>query len=265
MKRHESVTDSPVEDAIVQIESLCKSFDGTEILRGVSLQIEQGDLVSIIGPSGCGKSTFLRCINFLEIPDSGRISVDGIALERSGANERWTTAMEERAHALREQVGMVFQGFHLFAHRTVAENVMMAPMIVKGLKKAAARDLAMHQLSRVGLAKFANRYPGTLSGGQQQRAAIARALAMSPKVMLYDEPTSALDPELVDEVLQVMRDLDADGMTQLIVTHEMRFARDASDYIVFMEGGEIVEVSDEDEIFENPRDPRTRRFLKRFS
>jgi polar amino acid transport system ATP-binding protein len=250
---------------ILAARDVVKSYGEATILKGISLDIAEGDLVSIIGPSGCGKSTLLRCLNFLEIPDSGTITVDGIAITRSHAAEPWNRATHVRARALRAQVGMVFQSFNLFPHRTVLDNIMLAPMVVKGEPRKTAQDRAEELLRKVHLSQFADRYPSQLSGGQQQRAAIARALAMTPKVMLYDEPTSALDPTLVDEVLQVMRDLDTDGMTQIVVTHEMRFARDASDYIVFMDAGEIVEISDDDEIFDNPKDPRTRQFLRRFA
>lgn len=249
---------------LVSIQNLFKSYDETPILKGVSLNVEEGDLVSIIGPSGCGKSTFLRCMNCLEILNSGGIHIAGINLDRKSEEEPLDKQFQEKAHALRQKVGMVFQNFNLFPHRTILENTMLAPLVVKGMGKEEARESGIKFLAKVGLADFKDRYPAQLSGGQQQRAGIARALAMNPKVMLYDEPTSALDPELVDEVLQVMRDLDKEGMTQIVVTHEMRFAKDASDYIVFMEGGHIVEVSDEDEIFEHPKDERTARFLRRF-
>jgi polar amino acid transport system ATP-binding protein len=250
---------------ILAARDVVKSYGEGTVLKGISLDIAEGDLVSIIGPSGCGKSTLLRCLNFLEIPDSGSITVDGVAINRKDASEPWDRAAANRARTLRAQVGMVFQSFNLFPHRTVLDNVMLAPMVVKGESRKTAQDRAEGLLRKVHLAEFAHRYPAQLSGGQQQRAAIARALAMAPKVMLYDEPTSSLDPALVDEVLQVMRDLDTEGMTQIVVTHEMRFARDASDYIVFMDAGEIVEISDEDEIFDNPKDPRTRQFLRRFA
>jgi polar amino acid transport system ATP-binding protein len=249
---------------ILTAKDIVKSFDESVILKGITLEIAEGDLVCLIGPSGCGKSTFLRCLNFLEIPDSGTVTAHGITINRTGVNQPWDSAHAAQARALRAQVGMVFQSFNLFPHRTLLENVMLAPMVVKGESRGSAEERARELLRKVRLGDFAQRYPAQLSGGQQQRGGIARALAMAPKVMLYDEPTSALDPELVDEVLQVMRDLDKEGMTQIVVTHEMRFARDASDYIVFMQGGEIVEISDEDEMFTNPKDPRTRQFLRRF-
>ncbi|NVN11449.1 MULTISPECIES: amino acid ABC transporter ATP-binding protein [Nguyenibacter] len=245
---------------VVQADQVRKIFDGHPILRGISLTVARGELVSIIGPSGCGKSTFLRCLNFLEVPDSGTVSMAGVTIARAGG--RWSRADEESAHRLRAHVGMVFQSFNLFPHRTVLDNVMMAPIRVKRLGVAEARQDALALLEKVGLSAIAARYPDTLSGGQQQRAAIARALAMRPDVMLYDEPTSALDPELAEEVLSVMRTLDAEGMTQIVVTHDMRFARAASDRVVFMEGGEIVEMDDPDTLFVAPQDMRTRRFLR---
>lgn len=247
---------------IIAIQGLHKSFEDIEVLHGVDLEVHEGDLVSLIGPSGCGKSTLLRCINCLEILDSGRIRVGDIELERAHKEAPLTPKFEHHAHDLRNQVGMVFQAFNLFPHKTILENVMLAPRVVKSKKYEEAEERAYQMLKKVGLSAFSGRYPPSLSGGQQQRAAIARALAMAPKVMLYDEPTSSLDPELVQEVLQVMRDLDAEGMTQVVVTHEMKFARDASDYIVYMEGGYIVEIADEDEIFLHPKDERTRRFLR---
>jgi polar amino acid transport system ATP-binding protein len=249
--------------SILSIQDLHKSFDQTPILKGVSFSIEEGDLVSVIGPSGCGKSTMLRCINGLETLDSGVISAAGACISRMPGT-KLNGDFEKNAHILRQRVGMVFQQFNLFPHRTLLQNTMMAPVIVRGIPREDAEKTGRALLEKVGLGAHVDRYPANLSGGQQQRAAIARALAMQPKVMLYDEPTSALDPELVDEVLHVMKALDAEGMTQIVVTHEMRFARDASDYIIYMEGGHIVEISDEDEIFENPKDERTRRFLRRF-
>jgi len=253
---------APPAAPLISVEHLCKSYDGPPVLKDINLSIEEGGLVSVIGPSGCGKSTLLRCLNCLEILDSGRITVAGETLERANRHDRPDHAFHRRAHALRAGVGMVFQSLNLFPHKTVKENIMLAPMIVKKEPRDTAEANALRLLEKVGLLKHKDRYPCHLSGGQQQRAAIARALAMNPKVMLYDEPTSALDPELVDEVLEVMRGLDRDGMTQVIVTHEMRFARNASDYIIYMEHGEIVEVSDGDEIFMAPKDERTRRFLR---
>jgi len=251
------------ETPIISVQNLHKSFGEHEILKGISLDVFEGELISLIGPSGCGKSTLLRCLNCLEELDSGKFTIGGITLEKKSKHEE-DEDFHEQAHLLRQNVGMVFQSFNLFPHKTVLENITMAPLVVKKQPREEAVENAHRLLKKVGLENFAHRFPAQLSGGQKQRAAIARSLAMNPKVMLYDEPTSALDPELVDEVLQVMRELDADGMTQLVVTHEMRFAKDASDYIVYMEQGQIIEISDEDEIFVNPKDERTRRFLKKF-
>lgn len=248
---------------IVRVQGLKKYFEDTEILKGISFTVREGDLVSIIGPSGCGKSTLLRCLNCLEVLDEGEIEVAGIRICR-GEDEPVPKDFGHLAHELRQRVGMVFQQFNLFPHMTILENVMLAPRVVLKLSEEEAQERARELLRKVGLEERMEHYPSQLSGGQQQRAAIARALAMKPCLMLYDEPTSALDPELVEEVLQVMRNLDAEGMTQIIVTHEMKFARDASDYIIFMDGGQIVEISDEDEIFLNPKDERTRRFLSRW-
>ena len=250
-------------DIVLQATGVCKSYNGIPAVTDASFSVEAGDLLGIIGPSGCGKSTLLRCLNFLAIPERGTVSVAGRTVSRDGG--AWNHASETAAHALRAELGMVFQGFHLFAHRTVIDNVMLAPMVVKRLPRDQARAEAEVVLAKVGLAAFAERMPATLSGGQQQRAAIARALAMRPQVMLYDEPTSALDPELVDEVLEVMRELDHEGMTQIVVTHEMRFARAAADSIIYMEAGRIVERAPPEVLFANPADPRTRRFLSRFS
>ncbi len=244
------------------MRDLRKGFDGQPVLDGVSLDVGAGELVSIIGPSGCGKSTLLRCLNLLEVPDSGELSLAGHRVVRSGGP--WRRSDEAAAHALRAAVGMVFQGFNLFPHRTVLDNVVLAPRVVKRADRSAAECQAMVLLDKVGLAAVAGRHPSTLSGGQRQRAAIARALAMAPRVMLYDEPTSALDPELAEEVLGVMRQLDREGMTQIVVTHEMRFARAASDRIAFMEAGQIVEIGVPDLLFTAPTNPRTRRFLRNF-
>ncbi len=252
-------------NSLITVHGLCKSFEGTQVLRDLSFSIAEGDLVSIVGPSGCGKSTLLRCLNCLEILDSGTITIAGLRLHRDGLHQKPDSQFHARAHALREEVGMVFQTPNLFPYRTILENVMLAPMVVKNEAREVAEAKALRLLEKVGLLKYKDRYPNKISGGQQQRAGIARALAMSPQVMLYDEPTLSLDPGLVEEVLQVMRDLDAEGMTQIIVTHEMSFARDASDYIVYMEKGEIIEISDEDEIFISPKDPRTKRFLARYA
>lgn len=248
---------------LIIIENLCKSFEDGDVLRNISFTIREGDLASIIGPSGCGKSTFLRCINCLELMDSGSVTVAGVTVSRK-PGEVPSDEMLQKVHELRTEVGMVFQSYNLFPNKNLLQNIMLAPMVVKGMKKDEAHELGMKMLEKVGLKGFAQKYPSTLSGGQSQRTAIARALAMNPRVMLYDEPTSALDPELVGEVLQVMKDLDAEGMTQIIVTHEMKFAKDASDYIIFMDKGEIVEYEDGDILFANPKNDRTRAFLRHF-
>jgi polar amino acid transport system ATP-binding protein len=248
---------------LIRVSNLCKGYGDSKVLKSISFDIESGDLVSIIGQSGCGKSTLLRCLNCLEILDDGEITIDGVKL-RAADHDKDSDLFLKRAHSLRKNVGMVFQSFNLFPHKTLLEIVTLAQIVVKKENPEKAKKIAAALLEKVGLAPLIDRYPWSLSGGQKQRAAIARALAMKPKVMLYDEPTSSLDPEMVEEVLQVMRDLDQDGMTQIIVTHEMRFAKDASDYIIYIENGEIVEISDEDEIFINPKDDRTRRFLKRY-
>ena len=252
------------EESLIVVESLFKSFEDGEILKNINLNIKEGDLVSLIGPSGCGKSTFLRCLNCLELLDSGYIRIGKVELNRH-PGQKPDEKMIATAHEMRSEVGMVFQSYNLFPHKTVLQNVMLAPVLVKKMNPDKAREIAMTQLEKVGLKEFAGKYPGTLSGGQSQRAAIARALAMNPMVMLYDEPTSALAPQLVGEVLQVMKALDAEGMTQIIVTHEMQFARDASDYIVFIDAGEIVEYDDGDILFTNPKKDRTREFLRHFN
>lgn len=248
---------------IISIEKLCKHFDGVPVLREVSLDIQPGELVSIIGPSGCGKSTLLRCLNGLETLDSGSIQVAGITLARSPGTPLHKD-FADIAHRLRGEVGMLFQSLNLFPHLSIKQNVMLAPVVVQGQSPSAAEENAMRLLEKVGLGSLQDRHPHRLSGGQQQRAAIARALALSPKVMLYDEPTSALDPELVDEVLEVMRGLDEEGMTQVVVTHEMWFARHASDRVVYMEQGEIVEIASGEAMFAQPADERTQRFLRKF-
>ncbi|WP_408873925.1 amino acid ABC transporter ATP-binding protein [Gluconobacter roseus] len=247
-------------DLVLQASGIAKSFGGNEVLKGLSLDVERGELISMIGPSGCGKSTFLRCLNFLEHPDAGSVRIEDVTVACTG--KHWSRANEAEAHKLRSHVGMVFQAFNLFPHRTVLDNVMMAPIQVKKMSRDEAQSIACELLAKVGLAGVKDRYPDSLSGGQKQRAAIARALAMKPSVMLYDEPTSALDPELSEEVLSVMRALDDEGMTQLVVTHDMRFARAASDRVLFVEGGEIVESGDPDLMFANPQEGRTRRFLR---
>jgi polar amino acid transport system ATP-binding protein len=256
------------EESLIVVKNLSKSFEGedTGVLNNISINIKEGDLVSLIGPSGCGKSTFLRCLNCLELLDSGYIRIGDVELSRESRTLKPDEKTLETVHRMRREVGMVFQGYNnLFPHKTVIQNVMIGPLVVKKRPLAEAHEIAMSLLKKVGLESVANKYPSTLSGGQSQRAAIARALAMNPKVMLYDEPTSALDPELVGEVLQVMKALDSEGMTQIIVTHEMKFARDASDYIVFIDKGEIVELDDGDVLFANPKNSRTKEFLRHFT
>jgi polar amino acid transport system ATP-binding protein len=248
---------------VVEINKLTKSFHGQTVVGGIDLQVDEGELVALIGPSGCGKSTLLRCINGLETIDGGEVKVGGTVLrapDEIGARE-----CERRAQAVRRDVGMVFQNFNLFPHLTILQNLMIAPRVVRGRSEAQARVEARALLLKVGLEDKADRFPHQLSGGQQQRAAIARALAMTPKLMLYDEPTSALDPTLVNEVLRVMKQLDQEGMTQIVVTHEMRFARDVADRIVFIEHGRIVEAGPPEHIFGAARSERTRGFLRHFT
>ncbi len=254
----------PANNIVVSVENLHKSFQHNQVLRGVNLQIEARELTVLIGPSGCGKSTFLRCLNCLETMDQGKIAIGGITLERRDRHAPLASDFHSNTRRLRTHVGMVFQSFNLFPHLTVLENVTTAPVVVKGMAAEQARRKALDLLGKVGLSTHAQHYPSQLSGGQQQRAAIARALAMEPKVMLYDEPTSALDPGLVDEVLNVMKALDDEGMTQIVVTHEMRFARDVADKIVYFEEGNIVETGPPEKIFSSPESERTRKFLKKF-
>lgn len=248
----------------IEIRGLRKSFNGHPVLKGIDLTVDDGQLTVLIGPSGCGKSTLLRCLNGLEDFDQGRVTVSGITLERAPERNHPHREYERITHALRGVTGMVFQAFNLFPHMTTLENVALPPAVVQAVPREQARANALRLLEKVGLGDKANLYPSQLSGGQQQRAAIARALAMKPKVLLYDEPTSALDPSLVDEVLLVMKDLDAERITQVVVTHEMRFARDVADKIVFLSDGLVIEEGDPRKIFSEPSDPRTRQFLKRF-
>lgn len=242
-----------------------KSFGDLEVLKGINLTVEDGTVVCLIGASGSGKSTLLRCVNHLETPTAGAILVDGQMMGYNVKNDQLVEASEKEINKRRESVGMVFQAFNLFGHMTALENVMHAPMRLKGLSRAKAREKATALLEKVGLGDRLGNYPSQLSGGQQQRVAIARALAMDPKVMLFDEPTSALDPELVGEVLQVMRDLAASGMTMIVVTHEMTFAREVADKVVFMDKGVIVEMGDPVEMINNPQHERTKEFLARVS
>ena len=241
-------------DKKVVVRELHKSFGPLEVLKGVSLEASEGDVISIVGPSGSGKSTFLRCLNMLETPTSGTVIVDGHEMTGRHAN----------LNKARRTIGMVFQLFNLFPHMTAKRNVMFAPVDLGVMQKSEAEEKALDLLSRVGLADKADSYPWQLSGGQQQRVAIARALAMNPNVMLFDEPTSALDPEMTGEVLNVIKELAASGMTMLIVTHEMSFAREISKTVVFMEGGVIVEQGSPDAVFRSPREERTKQFLNLF-
>ncbi len=239
------------ETPIIELRNVNKHFGALHVLKNISLQVKKGEVVVIIGPSGSGKSTLCRTINRLEAIDSGEILIDGIQIPEEG----------RELAVLRSQIGMVFQSFNLFAHMTVMDNMTLAPVDVLKMKRKEAREEAMRLLERVGVADQAHKVPAQLSGGQQQRAAIARALAMHPKAMLFDEPTSALDPEMIGEVLNVMTELAADGMTMLIVTHEMNFARRVADRVIFMDGGVIVEEADPETFFSSPKTERAKLFL----
>lgn len=238
---------------MIKVENLHKNYGKLEVLKGITTTINAGEVVAIIGPSGSGKSTFLRCMNLLETPTSGRILVGD-----QDVTDKKTNIMK-----VRQNVGMVFQHFHLFPHKTVLENLTYAPIKVKGLSKAEAEKIAYNLLERVGLVEKAKEYPTRLSGGQKQRVAIARALAMEPEVMLFDEPTSALDPEMVKEVLEVMKSLAHTGMTMAIVTHEMGFAREVADRVLFLDGGVLVEDANPQEFFTNPKSKRAQDFLQK--
>ena len=238
-------------DDIITINDLHKYFGNVEAVKGVDLNVRRGEVVVIIGPSGSGKSTVLRCINHLEVPTAGAVYIDGVHLE-----EKTTDINKVRA-----EVGMVFQQFNLFPHLTALQNITIAQKLVRKRKKDEAHEIAMAQLTRVGIPEKANSYPRQLSGGQQQRVAIARALAMNPKIMLFDEPTSALDPEMIKEVLDVMLDLAREGMTMVVVTHEMGFCKAAADRVMFMDYGQIVEIASPQELFNNPQHDRTKLFL----
>jgi polar amino acid transport system ATP-binding protein len=238
-------------DKKVVVTDLYKSFGKLEVLRGVSMEAHEGDVICVIGPSGSGKSTFLRCLNMLEKPTSGTVIVDDHEMTHKHVN----------LNKARRSIGMVFQQFNLFPHLTAKRNIMFAPIDLGVMHKKEAEAKAMELLTRVGLADKADVYPWQLSGGQQQRVAIARSLAMNPDVMLFDEPTSALDPEMIGEVLNVIKELAASGMTMIIVTHEMNFAREIADTVIFMEGGKIVEQGSPAEVFQNPKEERTRKFL----
>ena len=248
-------------ETLIEVKDLCKYFRGGTVraLNGVSLTIGKGDVIVIIGPSGSGKSTFLRSLNLLETPTSGSVIVEGTDITKTKNAQRKRIDLD--AH--RRKMGMVFQHFNLFPHKTVLENLTISPILVKKTDKAAAKAKAMELLGRVGLSDRADAYPSQLSGGQKQRVAIVRALAMEPDVMLFDEPTSALDPEMVGEVLDLMRQLAADGMTMAIVTHEMGFAREVASRVIFMDGGAILEENTPSELFDHPQNPRTQTFLSK--
>lgn len=243
---------------MIEIQHLSKAFGETSVLEDISISIPANRVVAIIGPSGSGKSTLLRCLNGLEVLTAGTITVADIEMNSSQTKRE----MQKAIHAIRQQTGMVFQQFNLYSHKTVIENVMEALVVVKKMDKKQAFEKAEHLLKKVGLAEKLHAYPSKLSGGQQQRVAIARALAMEPKIMLFDEPTSALDPELVGDVLKVMRDLAEEGMTMIVVTHEMKFAHDVADRILFMADGKIVEDAEPKTFFSNPQTQRAKQFLK---
>lgn len=238
---------------LIRDVDICKRFGDNEVLKGISLEVKKGDVKVIIGPSGSGKSTFLRCHNLLETPDSGEIWLDGELVNSKSCD----------INKLRQRMGMVFQHFNLFPHKTVIENIMMAPVTLRLASKEEAEAQAMKLLERVGLADKKDEFPNMLSGGQKQRIAIVRALAMQPEVMLFDEPTSALDPEMVGEVLDVMRELADEGMTMIVVTHEMGFAREVADRVIFMADGAIVEEGTPSELFDHPKEERTKNFLNK--
>ncbi|CAI8989574.1 cystine ABC transporter ATP binding subunit [Pseudomonas sp. IT-P12] len=248
---------------MIELKSLNKAYGDHEVLRGIDLTIETGKVVVIIGPSGSGKSTLLRCINYLEQPDSGTILLDGQRIFFDSTAGAAKAHSPKRVAAVRARLGMVFQDFNLFPHMNVLHNVMEGPVTVKGRRARDVESLARELLAKVGLAHRADYFPDEISGGQKQRVAIARALAMEPDAMLFDEPTSALDPELVGEVLNVMRDLAQQGMTMIVVTHEMAFAREVADEVVFMDGGVIIERGPPAQLFDHPQNERTVRFLQR--
>ena len=248
---------------MVKAESVCKNFGALQVLKGVTLEIGKGEVLCMVGPSGSGKSTFLRCINHLERVNAGRLYVDGDLIGYRQRGNRLYEMPAREAAKQRRDIGMVFQHFNLFPHRTALENVIEAPIHVKRVKRDVALARARDLLDQVGLSAKADAYPAQLSGGQQQRVAIARALAMNPKLMLFDEPTSALDPELVGEVLEVMKTLAGEGMTMVVVTHEMGFAREVANHLVFMDGGVVVESGRPREVLANPKHERTKAFLSK--
>jgi glutamine transport system ATP-binding protein len=239
--------------SIITVKNLRKSFGNVEVLKDINVEIKEKEVVCVIGPSGSGKSTFLRCLNRLEEISGGHVIVNGHDITDSKIN----------INKVRQEVGMVFQSFNLFPHKTVLENITLGPIKILSTSKDAAEKLALELLDKVGLREKANSYPGALSGGQKQRVAIARALAMNPKIMLFDEPTSALDPEMVGDVLEVMKQLAKEGMTMVVVTHEMGFAREVGDRVIFMDGGYIVEENEPNELFSNPQHNRTKSFLSK--
>jgi polar amino acid transport system ATP-binding protein len=249
-------------DVMISAQGIHKSFGGNEVLRGVSLDLLRGEVVAVIGPSGSGKSTFLRCLNHLETIDSGSVVVEGDVLAQNDASGKAHYVPEAQIRKIGHKMGMVFQSFNLFPHLTVLENLIEAPMLVKKMKRADIVPKAEALLKKVGLSEKRDAYPNRLSGGQKQRVAIARALAMDPDIMLFDEPTSALDPELTGEVLRTMRELANEHMTMLVVTHEMGFAREVANRVVFMDGGYIVEENAAEAFFANPQHERTRAFLQ---
>jgi polar amino acid transport system ATP-binding protein len=252
-----------VSEPMVKAEGVHKRFGRLEVLKGISLEVAPREVVCILGPSGSGKSTFLRCINHLEKIDAGRLWVDGRLVGYRQSGDKLYELRDSEICSARAEIGMVFQSFNLFSHMTALENVVEAPVQVSKVPRGEARNQAKELLARVGLADKLDSYPSQLSGGQQQRVAIARALAMRPKLMLFDEPTSALDPELVGDVLDVMRQLAGDGMTMIVVTHEIGFAREVGDNLVFMDGGVVVETGNPREVLANPREERTRAFLSK--
>jgi polar amino acid transport system ATP-binding protein len=252
---------STTPDVMISAQAIHKAFGGNEVLRGVSLELLRGEVVAVIGPSGSGKSTFLRCLNHLETIDSGKVVVEGQVLAQNDASGKAQYVPESHIRQIGHKMGMVFQSFNLFPHLTVLENLIEAPMLVKKLKRDAIVPKAEALLAKVGLSAKRDAYPNRLSGGQKQRVAIARALCMDPDIMLFDEPTSALDPELTGEVLRTMRELADEHMTMLVVTHEMGFAREVANRVIFMDGGHIVEQGPSAEFFANPQHERTKAFL----
>lgn len=253
MTDNSSNTTANKNDVLIEVMDLCKSFKAHKVLKGISTSVSKGDVIAIIGPSGCGKSTFLRSLNLLETPTSGTITFEGTDITDKSVDINKT----------REKIGMVFQQFNLFPHMTVKENIMLAPVSLGKMSKADAEQKAIELLTRIGLADKADAYPSTLSGGQKQRIAIVRSLAMNPDIMLFDEPTSALDPEMVGEVLSLMKDLAASGMTMVIVTHEMGFAREVANRVMFIDDGIIQEENTPDEFFDNPKNQRLKEFLSK--